>query len=253
MGMKGIVSTLDLSGAGLLTAGTFTRSVGLYDSAGQGDCIAVFSVADEQSSGAQTDIGGSGITQVRWSPCDRYLYVAERNSDGILVYDIRVAGKRLGCLRGRRADTNQRLGVDIVPTESGHEVWAGGTDGGIRIWANPWEVEGVRGPSWGWEAHDGEFCIARFEGMFDIVLIWGCQTRSLLRSCIFLGPWWLRARDREMLVDGGVRVGRARLMILMPRHRHRRHHYRRRRVLCMIIGWQYGLYRARINQLLCVA
>lgn len=163
MGIKGIISALDLSSTDILAAGTFTRSVGLYDSAGQGDCIAVFSVAEgpEQPSGAEPDIGGSGITQVRWSPCARYLYVAERKSDGILVYDIRVAGKKLGCLQGRRADTNQRLGVDVVPTQSGHEIWAGGTDGGVRIWANPWEVEGVKSPSWGWTAHDGEFCVAR--------------------------------------------------------------------------------------------
>ena len=163
VGMKGIISALDLSTNGLLAAGTFTRCVGLYDSAGQGDCVAVFSVAEssECSEGAETDIGGAGITQVRWSPCARYLYVAERKSDGVLVYDIRVAGKKLGCLEGRRAATNQRLGVEIVPTESGHELWAGGTDGGVRIWANPWEVEGRRERSWGWEAHDGENCVAR--------------------------------------------------------------------------------------------
>jgi len=217
--MKGIVSTLDLSSTGLLAAGTFTRSVGLYDSAGQGDCIAVFSVADEQSSGARTDIGGSGITQVRWSPCARYLYVAERKSDGILVYDIRVAGKKLGCLQGRRADTNQRLGIDVVPTQSGHEICAGGTDGGVRIWTNPWEVQGVKDPKWGWEAHDGEFCIAHFEGILSLLTL-KCQIRSRLRLCIFLGPLWLRAPDRDMLIDGGMRFRREGLANLMrPRRR----------------------------------
>ncbi|KAI9869591.1 MAG: hypothetical protein M1830_005321, partial [Pleopsidium flavum] len=156
VGMKGIISALAWSTDTILAAGTFTRSVGLYDSGGQGDCIAVFSVAHEAND-TETQIGGSGITQVLWSPCGRYLYVAERKSNGIIVYDIRVAGKRLGSLQGRKSDTNQRLGVDIVQTEQGHEIWAGGTDGVVRVWQNPGEEEGAKDPKWEWKAHDGEF------------------------------------------------------------------------------------------------
>lgn len=156
VGMKGIVSTLAWSSDGVLAAGTFTRSVGLYDSGGQGDCVAVFSVANNEGSDAETEIGGSGVTQVLWSPCGRYLYVAERKSDGVLAYDIRVAGKKLGCLKGREADTNQRLGVDVVPTGQGHEIWAGGTDGVVRVWENPGDNEGAHDPRWEWKAHDGE-------------------------------------------------------------------------------------------------
>ncbi len=161
VGMKGIVSALALSATDVLAAGTFTRCVGLYDAAGQGDCVAVFSVADNADT-VTTDneigkqIGGSGITQLHWSPCSRYLFVSERKSDGVQVYDIRVAGRKLGSLTGRKALTNQRLAVDVVATVEGHEVWACGTDGVVRIWTKPWETEGARGPCWGWEAHDGE-------------------------------------------------------------------------------------------------
>ena len=174
VGMKGIVSALSLNGdTGILAAGTFTRSVGLYDSAGKGDCIAVFSVAnDTDFNNAESSIGGSGITQTLWSPCGRYLYVAERKSDGVLVYDIRVVGKNLGCLTGRKANTNQRLGVELVPTDHGHEIWAGGTDGRVRIWDKPWECEGASAPSWAWMANDGKFsarCCRRLVGLLILV------------------------------------------------------------------------------------
>ncbi|KAI9705435.1 MAG: hypothetical protein M1836_006190 [Candelina mexicana] len=151
VGMKGIVSCLNLSNRGVLAAGTFTRSVGLYDSQGSGDCIAVFSVADNKDE--EEGIGGAGVTQVLWSSCGTYLYVAERKSDGVLVYDIRVAGKRLGSLTGRRADTNQRLGVDVVDNGRGNEIWAGGTDGTVRVWEHVGEMEGAQDPVREWRAH----------------------------------------------------------------------------------------------------
>lgn len=156
--MKGIVSSLAISPTadGILAVGTFTRNIGLYASAGSGECIGVFSVAGTE---AETTIGGAGITQVLWSPCGRYLYICERKSDGVLIYDIRVEGKLVGWLEGRTAGTNQRLGVDIVPTDEGggHEVWAGGTDGMVRIWRNPHEREGGQEARWTWKGHGGEY------------------------------------------------------------------------------------------------
>ena len=153
VGMKGIVSALACSADGLLAAGTFTRCVGLYDAEGSGASIAVFGLASE---GAP----GRGVTQLLWSPCGRYLYVAERDSDGVLVYDIRGAGKMLGRLRERGAGgTNQRLGVDLVsPGAEGadHEVWAGGRDGCVRAWSLGEELgEAEGGPQMEWRAHDG--------------------------------------------------------------------------------------------------
>ena len=156
--MKGIVSCLadNPSGDGVLAAGTFTRQIGLYAAHGSGDMIATFSVEGTE---AERVIGGKGITQVVWSGCGRYLYVVERKSDGVFVYDIRVAGRLVGWLEGRTAVTNQRLKVDVVPGgEHGmEELWAGGTDGMVRVWTDPAGAVGGKKPAWERKVHDGMF------------------------------------------------------------------------------------------------
>ena len=153
VGMKGLVSSLDISTDKILAAGTFTRCIGLYGNEGLGDCIAVFSLAGQTLSGEA--IGGSGVTQVLWSPCGRYLNVAERKSDGIMVYDVRVAGKLLCWLRGRKANTNQRLGINAIQTSQNFEIWAGGTDGFVRYWRNPGLHEGSMEATYEWKGHRG--------------------------------------------------------------------------------------------------
>ncbi|PWY68425.1 WD40 repeat-like protein [Aspergillus heteromorphus CBS 117.55] len=156
VGMKGIVSamSMDPTGGGILAAGTFTRHVGLYGSHGTGESLGTFSIAKTE---AQRHIDGRGVTQLLWSPCGRYLYVAERKSDGVLIYDIRVTGQLLGWLQGRRALTNQRMKIDVVPSGEGgsHEIWAGGTDGCMRVWKNPTHSVGAQDPKWEWKIHDG--------------------------------------------------------------------------------------------------
>ena len=146
--MKGIVSALGMNMDGILAAGTFTRWVGLYDSYGCGGSAGVFSIAtgDEDEKGSR----GGGITQVLWSACGRYLCVIERASDGLGVWDVRGTGKRLAWLRGRGARTQQRLGAEIM----GKEVWAGGTDGVVRVWEGLGMKEGVVDPEWEFKAHD---------------------------------------------------------------------------------------------------
>jgi WD40 repeat protein len=157
VGMKGIVSAmaLDPSDNGILAAGTFTRHIALYASRGSGELIGTFSIAKTE---AEKHVSGKGITQLLWSPCGRYLYVAERKSMGMLVYDVRVTGQLLGWLQGRMAATNQRLKADLiaVDSEGAHEVWAGGTDGLVRVWRNPHSTVGAKMPDWEWKAHDGE-------------------------------------------------------------------------------------------------
>ncbi|KAI9770540.1 MAG: hypothetical protein M1840_003130 [Geoglossum simile] len=160
VGMKGIISALSLSspiGNRILAAGTFTRMIGLYDSEGSGDCIAVFSIAQADPE-ESTSASGAGITSLEWSPCGRYLYVAERKSAEILVYDIRVTGRRVGSLIGRTAASNQRLGTCVVPAGQGHEFWAGSDDGVVRVWrltGEDLDVSKQLGPSWAWKAHNG--------------------------------------------------------------------------------------------------
>jgi hypothetical protein len=173
VGFKGIISALSISNDGVLATGTFTRHVGLYDSEGSGGEIASFSIA---GTGAESSIGGRGVTQVLWSSDSRYLYIAERGSEGILVYDIRVTGQLVGWLSGRNAHTMQRLHVSLATSQTGEELWAGGLDGRISAWRTPHlcvpeyggksecETEseigngaGGRGPDWVWEGHEGEF------------------------------------------------------------------------------------------------
>ncbi|KIV86640.1 hypothetical protein PV11_02240 [Exophiala sideris] len=152
--MRGIISALSVDPAtGVLAAGTYGRQVGLYDAMGAGECVGVFSV---QGTASAAQIGGSGITQVAWSPCGRYLYIAERKSDGVVIYDIRKTGQLLAWLEGRNTQTNQRMGVDLVRTDDqgGHEIWAGGLDGAVRMWKDPHQSEGAVPGSFEFKAHD---------------------------------------------------------------------------------------------------
>lgn len=148
-GMKGIVSALGMSCEGMLAAGTYSRWVGLYDGFGRGGDAGVFPVGADAEDDDEVGRGG-GITQVVWSPCGRYLCVAERASDGVGVWDVRGTRKRLAWLRGRNAKTQQRLGVEVT----GKEVWAGGSDGVVRVWEGLGLAEGVVDPSgWQFRAH----------------------------------------------------------------------------------------------------
>ena len=137
----------------MLAAGTWTRWIGLYDAEGVGGTVAnwcISAAADEDAK-----IGGAGVAQTSWSACGRYLFVAERKSKGVLVYDVRVTGRLLGWLEGREGETNQRLGMDSFPGEegSGSEIWAGDRDGVVRVWKGVENGEGPKGPDWEWKAH----------------------------------------------------------------------------------------------------
>jgi WD40 repeat protein len=168
--MRGIVSCLSLqsqqssSNSSLLAAGTWTRWIGLYDAGGLGGTVANWSVASAADSSAK--ISGAGVSQTLWSPCGRYLFVVERKSRGVLIYDIRVTGRLVGWLEGRAAETNQRLGVDVFGVSRGDteganetEIWAGGVDGVVRVWK--WKGVGDEGdievgltPEKEWQAHE---------------------------------------------------------------------------------------------------
>lgn len=158
VGMKGTVSAMGASpsdgeGSYVLAAGTWSRWLGLYDIYRSDKVVANWSIA-----GAADDSGldGNGIVQTIWSPCGRYLLVNERQTDGLLVYDIRVTGQLLSTLKGRGGSTPQRLSCDVYPgSDGGFEVWSGAQDGMLHVW----EGVGLHGesgvpPSWDWKAHD---------------------------------------------------------------------------------------------------
>lgn len=154
--MRGIVSSLSVQveEGGILAAGTWTRWVGLYDAQGTGGSVATWSIAE--AADLHAGIGGMGITQTLWSGCGRYLFVVERKSRGVLVFDVRVTGQLVAWLEGREADTNQRLGVDVFEAEGGVEIWAGGVDGIVRVWEGVGKTEGGVERSWEFRAHDGK-------------------------------------------------------------------------------------------------
>ncbi|KAK0253243.1 hypothetical protein LTS09_011660 [Friedmanniomyces endolithicus] len=140
LGCKGIVTALAVNTDGLLATGTTQREIGLYANEGQGECVVGFSVAAPPSE--KKVVTGTGVMHVGWTPDGKYLLAAERQSDGIQVYDVRNMIHRVSWLSGRQANTTQKLGIDVVPTVAGCEVWAGGSDGYVRIWNNPGLREG---------------------------------------------------------------------------------------------------------------
>lgn len=142
---KGIVSTMSISTEGTLAVGTTEREVALFADDGLGECSTVFELEGR---------GGSGITGLKWSPDGQYLLVAERQSDVMQVFDIRNTQQRVASLVGRKADTPQVLGIDVVPTAAGFEVWGGGTDGVVRMWSNPGSKGGAQSPDVDFEMHD---------------------------------------------------------------------------------------------------
>ncbi|ORY15614.1 WD40-repeat-containing domain protein [Clohesyomyces aquaticus] len=151
-GYRGIVSALSISTDGILAAGTWTRYVGLYDAEGSGAAITTISLPggptwlprDSRDQDNDNALRGNGVSQLQWSPCGRYIYVAERMSDVLLLYDIRNMSLGLAHCKSRNARTKQKLGFQVWSGRAGediftldHEVWAGGVDGMVRVWRDP--------------------------------------------------------------------------------------------------------------------
>lgn len=165
-GFKGHISALSLSPSspssrdGILAAGSRTRHIGLYDAV-SGTEITGFALPGT-ASGVRSrtsehlqHLMGDGVTALRWSPCANYLYVAERNANALLIYDVRCFSLALGYCVGRKALTKQKLGFDVWHAGAAapyqvdgvsHEVWAGGTDGKMRVWKDAYAKEGAVQP-----------------------------------------------------------------------------------------------------------
>ncbi|XP_014555338.1 hypothetical protein COCVIDRAFT_17086 [Bipolaris victoriae FI3] len=160
-GFKGYISALSLSPPspssrdGLLAAGSRTRHIGIYDPT-SGAEVTSFALPGT-TSGTKSrnenfkDVMGDGVSSLKWSPCGNYLYVAERNADVLLIYDVRSFSLALGYCAGRSALTKQKLTFDIWNAGQSpydvegfsHEVWAGGTDGKVRVWRDAYAKEGA--------------------------------------------------------------------------------------------------------------
>lgn len=136
--------------------------------------MGVFPITGEDEKDDGTN--GSGLTQLLWSACGRYLCTVERVSDGIAVWDIRGTGKKLAWLKGRKAKTQQRLGVDVT----GGEVWAGGTDGSVRVWDGLGQAEGIVDPNWEFQAHEDAITSTALHPIGSVLLTSSGQRHSYI-------------------------------------------------------------------------
>ncbi|THY18490.1 hypothetical protein D6D00_08119 [Aureobasidium pullulans] len=154
-GIGGMVSSLALSGDNILAAGTYNRQVGLFENAGQGETIAAFDLKFNDAEDSL--LRGNGVSQLAWSPCGNYLFVAERQSDALLVYDIRHTGQRLSYVTGRCALTTLKLSFDVASNPEGKiDIWAGGIDGKVRVWCDVTSREGRIEPDYALHASHSE-------------------------------------------------------------------------------------------------
>ncbi|KAH9845388.1 Guanine nucleotide-binding protein negative regulator 1 [Teratosphaeria destructans] len=180
MTCQGIVNAMTIRPEdGVLAAGTTEREVGLYEAEGNGGCITAFSVRDAGTN--REKMHGTGITGLEWSPCGTYLVIAERQADVLQVYDIRNTLQRVSILAGRQAQTTQRLGLDVVPTAEGYEVWAGGTDGVVRMWKNAGSEGGEQRPDAELKLHDDAVSSAVWHPS-EVVLATCSGSRRLSRA-----------------------------------------------------------------------
>jgi len=154
-GIGGIVSSLALSTDNILAAGTYNRQVGLFENAGQGESMTAFDLSYNDADDSL--LKGNGVSQLAWSPCGNYLFVAERQSDALLVYDIRHTGQRLSYLSGRQALTTLKLSFDLASDAYEKiDIWAGGTDGKVRVWRDVTSREGRIEPDLALQASTGK-------------------------------------------------------------------------------------------------
>ncbi|QIW99366.1 hypothetical protein AMS68_004884 [Peltaster fructicola] len=143
---RGLVMGLAVSADGILAAGSSNRNISLWAKSGLGEVHGKPELSFQLTppDGVADTCPGTGVTSMAWSACQRYLYVAERQSDCIQVFDVRTGGRRLSWMSQRNAGSSQKFDFSIRP--GGTEVWAGGMDGKMRVWTNPGAVSGEHLP-----------------------------------------------------------------------------------------------------------
>lgn len=130
----------------------------------------------------------NGVTQVKFSPNGRYLYVASRKHNHIHCYDIRNAEQEIGTIAhsyARSHKTNQRIGFDI--DAAGKYLASGDTNGNVNIYdlntdlkeLMAQEKEG-QNTNLGFKAHEGN----KVNGQNNI-WIFGQQTKYLHQDHCF--------------------------------------------------------------------
>ena len=142
--LKGIVSAMDMNCDGLLAAGTFSKRLAILDPTSSVDAVGRLPLPQDE---------GTGVTGVKFHPSPsrcNYLVVGSRRSTMLHVFDIRNLGSVMATLTDRISATPQRLEFDV--TGDG-KVWAGCTDGKLRVWDELGLKVGDVSPSWEQESH----------------------------------------------------------------------------------------------------
>lgn len=149
--LSGSILSLDYRHDGVLAVGTTSSKIGFYTNYGEGEAII--------SENFSTKSAGEGIDALRWSPDGNYLYISQKRSNVINILDIRFSTRRLASLTNRPGNTTQSLSIDLKLHDNGYHVIAGGTDGVVRAWENPFtRSESSIRPDLEWKAHDGTCC-----------------------------------------------------------------------------------------------
>ena len=105
--------------SGLLAAGCYDNTVGLYATHEGLNVLSVFTAQH------------GGVTQVKFSPDGKFLFTSARKDNNIYCWDIRATGQVLMTMT-READTNQHIAFDIDPT--GQYLVTGGVSGHTLIY-----------------------------------------------------------------------------------------------------------------------
>ncbi|XP_033637703.1 telomerase Cajal body protein 1-like [Asterias rubens] len=117
-GQTGIISCFAMSPDGCYAAGSYTKSIGLYDER-NGSLLCM----------VEGQVGG--VTHLIFSPDGTRLYSGGRKDHEILCWDIRNPGKVLFAIN-RDITTNQRMYFDL--DSSGQYLVSGNQDGTVTIW-----------------------------------------------------------------------------------------------------------------------
>ncbi|CAM9122918.1 unnamed protein product, partial [Discosporangium mesarthrocarpum] len=105
VGQRGLISALafspDTAGGGLFAAGSYSRSIYLYNETSQGRAVAEL---------MNPSMGGT--THLKFSPDGSLLFSGARKDSMIFCWDVRQTKEVLHTYH-REGDTNQRLGFDV--------------------------------------------------------------------------------------------------------------------------------------------